>query len=78
MNMDDEILARESDLRQAQLTGDVQALDRLLDDQLVFTAIDGTLAGKADDLTLHRSGACESRGWTRSTGGCCTWARLPW
>jgi hypothetical protein len=31
-------------------------LDRLLDDLLVFTNIDGTLAGKSDDLVMHRSG----------------------
>ncbi|HLK63775.1 MAG TPA: nuclear transport factor 2 family protein [Bryobacteraceae bacterium] len=56
MTIDDEILACESELRQAQLTGDIAALDRLLDDQLVFTNIDGTLATKSDDLELHRSG----------------------
>lgn len=56
MNMDGEILAREAELRQAQLASDVEALDRILDDVLVFTNFDGTLAGKADDLALHRSG----------------------
>ena len=56
MNIDDEILTCESELRNAQLTGDVAVLARLLDDELVFTAIDGTLASKADDLSLHRSG----------------------
>ena len=56
MSIDDEILACESALRQAQLTGDVAMLDRLLDDLLVFTGIDGSLASKADDLSLHRSG----------------------
>jgi ketosteroid isomerase-like protein len=56
MSIDDEILACESELRQAQLTGDVQALDRLLDDRLVFATLAGTLASKGDDLSLHRSG----------------------
>jgi ketosteroid isomerase-like protein len=56
VSVDDEILACEADLRHAQLTGDVAELDRLLDDLLVFTNIDGTLASKADDLSLHRSG----------------------
>jgi hypothetical protein len=56
MNIDDEILTCESELRNAQLTGDVAVLDRLLDDQLLFTAIDGRLASKADDLSSHRSG----------------------
>jgi hypothetical protein len=54
--MSDPILACEEELRQAQLSGDVTALDRLLDDELVFTALDGSVVGKADDLALHRSG----------------------
>jgi hypothetical protein len=53
---DDPILAREEELRRAQLAGDAAALDRLLDDALVFTALDGAVVGKADDLALHRSG----------------------
>jgi ketosteroid isomerase-like protein len=56
MSVDNEILACETELRQAQLSGDVAVLDRLLDDMLVFTNIDGTLASKSDDLSLHRSG----------------------
>src|SRR5690349_13028363 len=56
MSIEDEILACEADLRQAQLTGDIAMLDRLLDDVLVFTSFDGTLATKKDDLALHRSG----------------------
>jgi hypothetical protein len=56
MTVDDEILACEAQLREAQLTGDVAVLDRLLDDLLLFTNIDGTLANKDDDLSLHRSG----------------------
>jgi hypothetical protein len=53
---DDPILAREEELRRAQLAGDADALDRLLDDALLFTGIDGRLYTKADDLALHRSG----------------------
>jgi ketosteroid isomerase-like protein len=56
VSIDDEILACEAELRHAQLTGDAAVLDRLLDDLLVFTTIDGTLASKSDDLSLHRSG----------------------
>jgi ketosteroid isomerase-like protein len=56
MSIDDEILTCEGELRQAQLTGDVAVLDRLLDDCLLFTGIDGALASKQDDLSLHRSG----------------------
>lgn len=56
MTIDEEILACEAELRRAQLTSDLAVLDRLLDDLLVFTSIDGTIASKADDLSLHRSG----------------------
>ncbi len=56
MNDDDPILLREAELRQAQLTSDVELLDRLLDDALVFTTLEGLVVGKADDLNLHRSG----------------------
>jgi ketosteroid isomerase-like protein len=56
VNLDEEILGCEAELRQAQLTSDVAALDRLLDDQLLFTTLDGTLATKSDDLSMHRSG----------------------
>jgi hypothetical protein len=56
VSIDDEILACEAELRHAQLTGDVAVLDRLLDDLLVFTNIDGTIASKSDDLSSHRSG----------------------
>jgi hypothetical protein len=56
MSTDDEILAREDGLRRAQLASDVHALDRLLDDGLMFTGLDGTVVTKSDDLALHRSG----------------------
>ncbi|HJU88507.1 MAG TPA: nuclear transport factor 2 family protein [Gemmatimonadaceae bacterium] len=49
--------ACESALREAQLASDVAALDRLLDDALVFTGPDGALYGKEDDLDAHRRGA---------------------
>jgi hypothetical protein len=54
--MTDPILAAEEELRQAQLASDVAALDRLLDEELVFTTLNGSVIGKADDLALHRSG----------------------
>ena len=53
---DDTLLEHEAALRQAQLTGDVAALDRLLDDELVFTGPDGALYSKADDLDAYRAG----------------------
>ena len=49
--------ACEASLRAAQLAGDVPALERLLDDALVFTGPDGAVYGKQDDLDAHRSGA---------------------
>ena len=56
MTIDEEILACEAELLRAQLASDVAALDRLLDDVLVFATLDGTLASKSDDLSLHGSG----------------------
>jgi len=53
---EDPILACEAELVRAQLAGDVVALERLIDDELMFTALDGTVVGKEDDLALHRSG----------------------
>ena len=43
-------------LQAAQLAGDVEALDRLLDDRVVFT-FGAQTQTKADDLELHRSRA---------------------
>jgi hypothetical protein len=48
--------AAERRLQAAQLASDVDELDRLIDDRLVFTGPDGRLYGKADDLAVHRSG----------------------
>jgi ketosteroid isomerase-like protein len=56
MSIDEEILACEGELREAQLSGDVGTLDRLLDDGLMFTSYDGRLVSKSDDLSLHKSG----------------------
>lgn len=53
---DDIIHALEAELRSAQLSADVHALDRLIDDALVFTGPDGSIASKSDDLALHREG----------------------
>lgn len=53
----DEIVAREAALREAQLRGDVGALDALIAEDLLFAGPDGNLASKADDLAAHASGA---------------------
>ncbi|HST62069.1 MAG TPA: nuclear transport factor 2 family protein [Longimicrobium sp.] len=54
---DPEIVACEAALRVAQLAADVDALGRLIADDLLFTGPDGQLATRAQDLDAHRSGA---------------------
>ena len=56
MTEDHPILVYETALVAARLTGDVAALDRLLDDELHFTGLGGQVFTKADDLAAHRSG----------------------
>ncbi len=52
----DELRAAERRLQAAQLAGDVEALDRLLDDRLIFTfGPDCRHYTKQDDLTNHRT-----------------------
>jgi ketosteroid isomerase-like protein len=43
-------------LQAAQLASDVPALEKLLDDRLIFTGPDGNHYTKGDDLHAHRSG----------------------
>jgi ketosteroid isomerase-like protein len=47
----------EERLRDAMLRGDVEALDDLIADELVFCMPDGRVLGKEDDLEAYRSGA---------------------
>jgi ketosteroid isomerase-like protein len=54
---DPEIVTLEARLRDAQLAADMDALDALISDALLFTGPDGRLATKADDLAAYRSGA---------------------
>ena len=51
------LLRAERQLQAAQLAGDVDALDRLLDDRLVAIGPDGSRVTKDDDLAAHRSGS---------------------
>lgn len=53
---DDEIVRLEARLRAAQLAADLESLDTLIDDDLLFTGPDGALGTKAQDLQAHRSG----------------------
>jgi hypothetical protein len=57
MNPENELRDAERRLQAAQLAGDADALDGLLDDRLVAVGPAGTRFGKADDLAAHRSGA---------------------
>jgi len=59
---DPEIVALEADLRRAQLTADVDALDRLIAEDLLFTGPDGELGTKTQDLAAHQSGVLRIRG----------------
>lgn len=45
----------ETALRAAMLANDVEALDALLDDDLVFTVPTGQVISKEDDLSTHRA-----------------------
>lgn len=51
-----ELLDAERRLQAAQRAGDVETLDRLLDDRLVAVSPLGERATKADDLDAYRSG----------------------
>jgi uncharacterized protein (TIGR02246 family) len=46
----------EETLQQAMLNGDVQALDELIADDLIFTLHSGLVISKQDDLEAHRTG----------------------
>jgi ketosteroid isomerase-like protein len=59
--LDDDLHAAELALRAAQLAGDADRLERLLDDGLFFTGPDGQIYTKAQDLDAHRNG------WIRIT-----------
>ncbi|RAG86413.1 nuclear transport factor 2 family protein [Streptacidiphilus pinicola] len=52
----EELRSAERRLQAAQLAGDADALELLLDDRLVFTGPDGQLYGKKEDLEIQRSG----------------------
>lgn len=52
----DEIIELEEFLREAMLESNVEKLDRLIDESLVFTLPTGDLITKQMDLNSHRSG----------------------
>ena len=51
----EEILHVEQQLQQAMMKNDVQTLERLLHDDLVFNFYTGTIVGKQEDLASHAS-----------------------
>lgn len=53
MSDDAEIVALEEELRLAMLAGDVDTLNRLIDDDLAFVTSTGGIADKAMDLAAH-------------------------
>jgi ketosteroid isomerase-like protein len=53
----EEIVHAEKQLQQAMVNNDVQALERLLHDDLVFIDVEGNVQGKRDDIESHASGA---------------------
>src|SRR5262245_29654287 len=54
--VDPEIVALEGHMRAAQLAADVDALNRLISDELLFAGPGGQLATKAQDLDAHATG----------------------
>ncbi len=53
----EEIMHVEGQLQQAMVKNDVQALERLLHDELLFTDFTGSLVGKHGDIAAHASDA---------------------
>jgi hypothetical protein len=57
VDVESTIRAVEERLWKAQLSGDVEVLDELIADDLLFTGLAGSLETKDADLEQHRSGA---------------------
>ncbi len=56
-DLESTVRAAEERLWRAQLTADVDVLDDLIAEDLLFTGLGGSLETKAGDLQQHRSGA---------------------
>lgn len=54
--MESEIVKLEEELRKAMITSDVQKLDELIDNSLVFVSPYGCVVTKQMDLDAHKSG----------------------
>lgn len=55
MDIKDIITQLEERLSLAQLTSDIGELSDLIDDNIVFAGLDGSILNKQDDLNLHKS-----------------------
>jgi ketosteroid isomerase-like protein len=55
------VIALEEQLRHAMLGADIDALDRLIAPDLLFTTHMGQVIGKQQDLDMHRSGTLKLR-----------------
>lgn len=53
--MNSEIIIKEEELRLAMINSNVAKLDKLIDDSLIFTGPDGSVATKTMDLEAHRN-----------------------
>ena len=54
MNTEEIVIELEDRLRSAQLKSDISELSRLLDNQLVFSGLDGSIVSREADLNLHK------------------------
>lgn len=55
MSIEAIITEYEERLRLAQFKSDINELAVLIDDGIIFSAMDGSIVGKEDDLSLHKS-----------------------
>lgn len=53
--MKTEILKKEEELREAMLTNNIELLDKLIDNELIFTAPNGEIVTKEIDLNVHKN-----------------------
>jgi ketosteroid isomerase-like protein len=61
MQLDREILAEEERLTKATQTADVEALDRIYADDIIFTGVAGAICDKATVMDEARRGAAERK-----------------
>jgi ketosteroid isomerase-like protein len=60
----EQIIQAEEQLQQAMLNSDIEVLDKLLDDDLIFINHVGQKLSKQDDINAHKSGMLKITGIT--------------